>query len=153
MCGNRRHLSFFAPTLHCLGQTPQRFHGDLDATVNATLQVDCTGAGRNITDTLGKDRVSENRGHTGAVTDGIAGALGGLTNHLGAKILAGILELDLFGDGDAVIADQGYTEALLNENTLGFGTERDPYGIGQCLSTSKQFLPSLRLEMKFLVHR
>src|SRR5208282_5938303 len=125
--------------------------GDLDSTVDAALQIDCARTSSNVANALGKDRIGENRGGAGAITDGIASALSGLPDHLSAEIFAGILELDLLGDRDAVVTDHRQAEALLDQDALALGTERDPDGVGQRLRTTKETFPSLRLEMQFLV--
>ena len=46
----------------------------------------------------------QHRSRARPIADSIACLLGGLTKHLGAKVLVGILEAELLGDGDPVVA-------------------------------------------------
>ena len=53
------------------------------------------------------DRLGEHGGGGGAVAGRVVGLLGDLAHHLGAHVLELVLELDLLGDGDAVLGDAG----------------------------------------------
>ena len=52
----------------------------------------------------------------GAVADDVSGSFRRLTEHLGAEILFGIPEIDFLGDGNAIIADDRRTPALLDQD-------------------------------------
>jgi len=52
------------------------------------------------------DGLGEDGGGGGAVAGDVAGLGGDLTDHLGAHVLEGVLELDLLGDADAVLGDR-----------------------------------------------
>jgi hypothetical protein len=56
---------------------------------------------------------------------------GGLPDDLDAEVLLGILQLELLGDGDTVIADKRAAPFLFNQHALGFWSERHPHGIGE----------------------
>ena len=53
-----------------------------------------------------------------AVADGFAGPFGGAAQHLSAKVLVGIFERELLGDGHAVVADDRLAPFLLDEHAL-----------------------------------
>ena len=48
-----------------------------------------------------------------------------LLHHLGAHVLVGVLELDLLGDGDAVLGDGRAAEGLLDDDVAAAGAEGD----------------------------
>ena len=88
MRGNGRYLGLLPTALYGPRQASQGLDGDLDSAVDTTLQIDCTRTGGHVANALGKDRVSQNRGGAGAITNRIASALSGLSDHLSAEILA-----------------------------------------------------------------
>ena len=102
-------------------QGPQR----LDGTIQTTLDVNGTGAGHDVSHAVRKDGMGQDRRCTGSVANVLAGLLGGLAQHLGAEVLLRILEVELLGDGHAVVADKRYTPFFLDENGLGLGPQRD----------------------------
>ena len=54
-----------------------------------------------------------------------------LAQHLRAHILELVLELDLLGDGDAVLGDAGRAEALVEDDVAALGAERDLHRVGE----------------------
>ena len=102
-----------------------------DAAVEAALEVDRAGAGDDVAHAVGEDRVGQDGRGAGAVADHVAGLLRGLAQHLGAEVLLGVLEVELLGDGHAVVADDRRTPAPLDQHGLGLRPERHAHGIGQ----------------------
>src|SRR6185312_14995109 len=76
------------------------------------------------------DRLREDRRRRGAVAGHVAGLAGDFTDHLRAHVLETVLELDLLGDGDAVLGDRRRAEALLDDDVATLGAERDLDGVG-----------------------
>jgi hypothetical protein len=64
-------------------------------------------------------------GGGGAVTGDVVGLLGDLLDQLGADVLVGVLELDLLGDGHAVVGDRGGAPLLLEHDVAALRAERD----------------------------
>ena len=56
---------------------------------------------------------------------------GDLAHHLRAHVLELVLELDLLGDGDAVLGDRRRAEALLDDDVAALGAERDLHRVGE----------------------
>ena len=56
---------------------------------------------------------------------------GDLLHELGAHVLVGVLELDLLGDGDAVLGDGRAAEGLLDDDVAAARAERDLDGAGE----------------------
>jgi hypothetical protein len=69
----------------------------------------------------------------GAVTGGVVGLRGDFAHHLRAHILELVFELDLLGDGDAVLGDARSAEALVDDDVAALGTQRHLDGIGESL--------------------
>ena len=87
---------------------------------------------RSITVSPGKSRFRNcSGGKPGDNTRSTPGALGCFSDHLRAEILGGILQVDFFGDGDAVIADQWFTKALFDQDALGFRPKGHAHSVGQ----------------------
>ena len=76
-----------------------------DGLLDAALDVHRVGAGGDVLDALAVDRLGEHGGGGGAVTGDVGGLGRDLAHHLGAHVLERVLELDLLGDGDAVLGD------------------------------------------------
>ena len=71
----------------------------------------------------------EHRRGGGAVAGDVAGLRGDLAHHLGAHVLELVGELDLLGDGDAVLGDARRAVGLLEHDVAALGAERDLHGI------------------------
>ena len=102
-------------------------HGLLDA----ALQVHRVHAGRDRLHALAQDRVGQNRGRGGAVTGHVVGLLGDLAHHLRAHVLELVLELDLLGDGDAVLGRARRAVRFVENDVAALGPERDLHRVGE----------------------
>ena len=67
--------------------------------------------------------LGEQGGGGGAVARGVGGLGGDLLHHLGAHVLIGIGELDLLGDGHAVLGDGRRAEFLVDDDVAALGPE------------------------------
>ena len=80
---------------------------------------------------LAEDRLREHGRGGGAVAGDVGGLGGDLLHHLRAHVLELVLELDLLGDGDAVLGDRGSAEGLLDDDVAALGPERDLHRVGE----------------------
>jgi hypothetical protein len=80
---------------------------------------------------LAVDRLGEHGGRRGAVAGHVARLARDLAHHLRAHVLEAVLELDLLGDGDAVLGDRRRAEALLDDDVAALGAERDLHRVGE----------------------
>jgi hypothetical protein len=92
---------------------------------------------------LAVDGLGEHGGGRRAVTGDVARLAGDFAHHLGAHVLESVLELDLLGDGDAVLGDRGRAEALLDDDVAPLGAERDFDGVGQRVDAGEDQVSSL----------
>jgi hypothetical protein len=80
------------------------------------------------------------RGRGGAVTGILAGLGGDFLHHLGAHVLVGVLQLDLLGNGHAVLGHGRCAEALLEHHHAAGGAQGDLHGAGQLLHAAQDAL-------------
>ena len=76
-----------------------------DGQVDAALEVHRVHAGGDRLGAFPDDRLGEHGGGGGAVAGDVVGLRGHFAHHLRAHVLELVLELDLLGDGDAVLGD------------------------------------------------
>jgi hypothetical protein len=72
-----------------------------------------------------------------------AGPAGDLTDHLGAHVLELVGQLDLLGDGDAVLSNPGRAIALVEHDVAPLGAERDLDRVGEQVDTAQHLVASL----------
>src|SRR5437667_3255663 len=99
--------------------------------VDTALQIHRVHAGGNRLGAFTDDR-SREHGRGGGAVAGRIGRLGSdLAHHLCAHVLELVVELDLLGDGDAVLGDAGSTERLVEHDVAALGAERDLDRVGE----------------------
>src|SRR5205823_11319280 len=93
----------------------------------------------------------DRRGQTGRGGGAVAGEVAGLDrdflDHLGAHVLELVRELDLLGDGDAVLGDARRAERLVEDDVAALGAERHLDGVGENVDAAQH--PLARVAMKF----
>jgi hypothetical protein len=105
----------------------------LDREVDAALEVHGVHASGDSLGTLPDDRVREHSRCGRAVT-GLVGGLGGdLAHHLRAHVLELVLELDLLGDGHAVLGHAGCAKRLVEQDVAALGAKRHAYRVSECI--------------------
>ena len=103
--------------------------GDRD--VDAALEVHRVHAGGDRLGAFLHDRLGQHGRRGGAVAGHVVGLLGDLAHHLRAHVLELVLELDLLGDGDAVLGDARGAEALVEHDVAALGAERHLHRVGE----------------------
>src|SRR6201999_3571338 len=104
-------------------------------------------AGGNRLGAFANDRGSENRGGGGAVAGRVSGLGSDFAHHLRAHVLELVLELDLLGDGDAVLGDAGSAERLVENDVAALRAERDLHRVGEDVDAAQHLVA--RLDGKF----
>ncbi len=94
--------------------------------------------------------MSENSGRGRAVSGHIVGLLGHLAHHLRAHVFELVLELDLLGDGDAVLGRARGAVRLLDDDVAALGTERHLHGVGEDVDAAHHALAGIDGEFHFL---
>jgi hypothetical protein len=103
----------------------------LGGPIDAALEVHRVHARGDRLGAFAHDRLSEHGRRGGAVAGGVRSPGRDLAHHLGAHVLELVGELDLLGDGDAVLGDARRAVRLVEHHVAALGTERDLHGVGQ----------------------
>src|SRR5690606_17674034 len=123
-----------------LGQVLQLGDDGDGGLVDAALEVHRVRAGSDRLQTFGDDGLSQNGGGGGAVTRLVVGAGSDVFHQLGADVFDLVLQLDLFGDGNAVLGDQRRAEAALQHHVATLRAEGGFDRVSQDVYTDEQFL-------------
>ena len=124
-------------------------HGG-DRDVDAALEVHRVHAGGDRLGAFLHDRGGQHGGGGGAVAGEIVGLLGDFAHHLRAHVLELVLELDLLGDGDAVLGDARGAERLVEHDVAALRAERDLHRIGEDLDAAQHAVARIDGEFDFL---
>jgi hypothetical protein len=135
-----RHLGLFFPRVDRTGHLPQRQDRGLGRAIQASFQINGTGASHHVADAIGKNRMGQHGRGAGAVAHSIASALRCLPQHPGAEILLRVLQIEFLGDRHAVVADDRRSPALLDQHRLGFRSKRDAYRVAEHGRASQDLL-------------
>ena len=103
----------------------------LDREVDAALEIHRVHAGGDRLGAFLDDRLGENRCGRGAVTGEVGGLRGDFAHHLRAHVLELVFELDLLGDGDAVLGDARGAVRLVEHDIAPLGAERHAHRVGE----------------------
>src|SRR6266568_2091690 len=123
----------------------------LDREVDAALQIHRVHARSNCLRAFAHDRLRED-GRCGGAVAGLVARLGGdLLDHLRAHVLELVGELDLLGDGDAVLGDARRAERFVEDDVAALGTERHLDRIGENVDAAQH--PLARIGTKLDVFR
>ena len=118
VCGDRADLGDLVVGRHLLGARLEVLHDSFDREVDAALEVHRVHAGGDRLGAFPDDGLGENGGGRGAVAGDVARLGGDLAHHLGAHVLELVGELDLLGDGDAVLGDARRADRTFSSTTL-----------------------------------
>ena len=124
----------------------------LDGGLDAPLERHRVGAGGHVAQALVDHGPGQDGGGGGAVTGDVVGLLGHFLDQLGADLLEGVLELDLLGDGDAVVGDRGGAPLLVEHDVAALRAEGDADGVGQLVHAGLEAAAGLLVEGDQLGH-
>ena len=117
--------------LDLFGRLEQRLGDLLDGLLDAALQAERVGTGRDVAQALANERLSQHGGGGGAVACDVVRLLGDFLDQLSADLLVRVLQLDLLGDGHAIVGDRGGAPLLLEDDVAALGTQRHLYRVGE----------------------
>jgi hypothetical protein len=98
----------------------------------------------------GNDGLCEDRGGGRTITSGVSGFAGHFLQHLGAHVLHGVLQLDLFGHGNAVLGHLGRSEFLVDDHVAALGTEGHLHGVREVIDATLQAIACVNVELDVL---
>ena len=129
-----------------------RLDGGGDGLLDAPLEAHRAGAGGHVAQALADERLGQHGGGGGAVAGDVVGLGGDLLHQLGAHVLERVVELDLTGDGHAVVGDGGGAELLLEHDVAALRAEGDLDGVGQLVDAGLEAAAGLVVELQDLGH-
>ena len=129
--GDRADLGDLLRRLDLLGLPRNVLHDLGYCQIDAALQVHRIHAGCDQLDPFLHNRLSQHCRGGGAIAGDVAGLRRHFAQHLRAHVLELVLELDLLGDGDAVLGDARRAVALVEDDIAAFGPERHPDSVGE----------------------
>src|SRR5882757_5906225 len=121
------------------------FHRQIDT----ALQIHRVHAGGNRLGAFTDDRSRENGRGGGAVAGRVSGLGGDFAHHLGAHVLELVVELDLLGDGDAVLGDAGSAERLVEHDVAALGAERHLDRVVEDVDAAQHAVAGINAEFDF----
>ena len=113
------------------GQLRDGFDDRVGGLGDAARQGHRIGAGGDHLQAFPEDRLGQHGGGRGAVAGHVVGLAGGFLDELGAQVLVRVVQLDVFGDGHAVLGDLGRAPALVEHGVAAARAERAANGAGQ----------------------
>ena len=129
-----------------LARLPSTSETDGDGRLDAALERHRVRAGGDVAQALADQRLGEHGGRRGAVTGDVVGLLRYFLDQLGADLLVRVLELDLLGDGDAVVGDRGGAPLLLEHDVAALRAERHLDGVGEDVHAALEAAAGLFVE-------
>ncbi len=126
-----------------LGQRVDGLDGLGGGLVDAALELHGVGAGGDVLDALAVDGLGQHGGGGGAVAGDVGGLRGNLANHLRTHVLEAVRQLDLLGDGDAVLGDGRRAELFLEDHVAALGAEGHFDRVGELVDTGEELGASL----------
>ena len=133
-------MSFPATFLESL---PDFFDDLFDGLLDSALQIHGIGAGRHGLTSLPVDGLGQDSRGGGPVACDVAGLAGDLTDHLGAHVLARILQIDLLGYRHPILRAGGRAELLLKDDVAALGAESHLDGIRQLVNSPQDCVPAI----------
>ena len=123
-----------------------------DGRVDAALQADRGGAGGDVAQALLDHGLGQHGRGGGAVTGDVVGLGGDLLGELRAQVLVGVVELDLAGDGHAVVGDGRGAPLLVDDDVAAAWAERHLDGVGERVDAALQGAAGVLVELQNLRH-
>ena len=87
-----------------------------------------------------------------AVAGDVVGLGGDLLGQLGAEVLERVVELDLTGDGHAVVGDGRRAPLLVEDDVAALGAERHLDGVGEGVDAALEGSAGMLVELEDLGH-
>jgi hypothetical protein len=150
--GDGGDLGDLLTTLHLASSRGERVVHRGDSGVDALLQGHRVGAGGNLTQALLDHRLGEDRGGRRAVARDVVGLGGDLLDELGAEVLVGVLQLDLTGDGHAIVGDCGRAPLLVDDHVAAARAEGHLDGVGELVDAALEAAAGGLVELEDLGH-
>ena len=115
-------------------------HGSVNCALDAALHNHGVGACGYVLHAFPNQSLSQQGSGGGAVAGSVVCFGGDFFYQLSAHVLEGVGKLDLFGNGHAVVGDEGSAVLLIQNHVAALGAQGDLNSIGQLINTGLQSL-------------
>ena len=122
----------------------------LDGLLDAALDDHRVGAGGHDAEALGDERLAEHDRGGRAVAGDVVGLGRDFLEELRAHVLERVFELDVAGDGHAVVGDRRRAELLVEDDVAALGAERDLDRVGEAVDAALERATSGLVEDELL---
>ena len=141
LLGHLDGLGRAAPRRPCVGRR-----------VDAALEAGRVGAGGHVAQALADHRLGQHGRGGGPVAGDVVGLGRHLLDQLRAEVLVRVGELDLLGDGHAVVGDRRGAELLVQDDVAPARAEGDLDRVGEGVDTVLEQVPGVVREAQDLRH-
>ena len=136
--GDRRHAGDLVLALDRLAHLDQRVHSRIGGLLHALLQDDRIGACRQVPHAFMHHGLCQDRRGGGAVAGHVVGLGSHFLDQLRAHVLKAVFQLDLLGDGHAVVGDGRAAVGLLKNNVPALRSQGHADDIRKLVNASLQ---------------
>ena len=151
--GNGSNTGNIIAAAHLLAVLHYGSHSGIHGLLHALLHDHGVSAGGHILHALPYQRLRQQGGGGGAVAGGIVGLGGNFLYQLGAHVLESVLQLNILGNGHAVIGDEGRAIFFIQYYIAALGPQGDLDGIRQLINTRLQCLAGFFTICYLLCHK
>ena len=123
----------------------------VDGLLDAALEAHRVRAGGDVLEALAHDRLGEHGRGRRAVAGDVVRRRGDLADELRALVLERVLDLDLAGDGDAVVRDRRRPELLVEDDVAALRAERHLDRVGEGVDAPLERAARVLVELQLLV--
>ena len=148
--GNGADLGDLVGRFHLLGARLDVLDDRGDGEIDAALEVHRIEAGGDQLVAFAQDRGGEHGRRGGAVAGKVVGLGGDFAHQLRAHVLELVGELDLLGDGDAVLGDARRAVGALDDDVAALGAERHLDGVVEDFDAAQHAVAGIAAEFDFL---
>src|SRR5699024_10618002 len=147
------HAGDVVAVLDLLAVALDGLHSSGDSLAHAAADVHGVGAGGHVLHAFGYHGLGQDGGGGGAVAGGVVGLGGDFLHQLGAHVLKRVLQLDLLGDGHAVVGDDGCAVLLVQHDVAALGAQGDLDGVGQRINAGAKCLAGVLALFDLFCHK
>mmetsp|Transcript_4526 Transcript_4526/g.7578 ORF Transcript_4526/g.7578 Transcript_4526/m.7578 type:complete len:325 (-) Transcript_4526:123-1097(-) len=130
----------------------QRIHDRSHGQLNTSAQIHGIHTGSDSLATFAVDSTRQNSGSGGSISRYIIGFTRHTLDELGAHIFKLVLEINRFGDSDAILGNLRSSVWLTDNGIAALGTQSDLHSIGQEVDSSQHGSSSFDTKLDLLTH-
>ena len=150
--GDGSNLGFGSFGHNLLGGFLQCFNNRVNRCFDTFFQDHGIGAGHYVLHAFADHGLGQQGGGGGTVAGYVVGLGGNFFYQLGAHVFKGVFQLNVTGDGHAVINNRRRTEFFLQYHIAAFGAQGNFYRISQCVNAAFQAAAGFFVKQNLFCH-